>query len=146
MPIAGLIRPAIPLSAQLVTFLSTLSSMNHSEAFAGKITALRHLISEKKLDALILRRNPNLAWAISGRAHVPTTIDAACFDLVITEGKVYAVTNAIEAPRLAAEEFPQGLEIKVVQWWEGRSHGLADGLAIGCDQPGAGLTLSLIHI
>jgi antitoxin VapB len=114
--------------------------MNHSEAFAGKITALRHLISERKLDALILRRNPNLAWAISGRAHVPTTIDAACFDLVITEGKVYAVTNAIEAPRLAVEEFPPGLEIKVVQWWEARSHGLADGVSIGCDQPGAGLT------
>lgn len=114
--------------------------MNHSEAFSRKITALRNLLDEKKLDALILRRNPNLAWAISGRAHVPTTIDAACFDLVITESKVYAVTNAIEAPRLAAEEFPQGLEIKVVQWWEGRSHGLADGLAIGSDQPGAGLT------
>jgi antitoxin VapB len=97
-------------------------------------------MTEKKLDALILRRNPNLAWAISGRAHVPTTIDAACFDLVITDSKVYAVTNAIEAPRLAAEEFPEGLEIKVVQWWEGRNNGLADGLAIGCDQPGAGLT------
>ena len=31
----------------------------------------------KKLDAIVLRRNPNLAWAIAGRAHVPTTIDAA---------------------------------------------------------------------
>ena len=114
--------------------------MNHGEAFNGKVSALRELMASKGLPALILRRNPNLAWAISGRAHVPTTIDAACFDLVITENKVYAVTNAIEAPRLAAEEFPEGLEIKVVQWWEGRSHGLADGLAIGCDQPGAGLT------
>lgn len=114
--------------------------MNHSEAFAGKINSLRTLMVEKKLDAIILRRNPNLAWAISGRAHVPTTIDAACFDLVITESTTYAVTNAIEAPRLAAEEFPNGLEIKVVQWWEGRSHGLADGLQIGSDQPGAGLT------
>ncbi len=113
--------------------------MNHSEAFAGKINSLRTLMVVKKLDAIILRRNPNLAWAISGRAHVPTTIDAACFDLVITESTTYAVTNAIEAPRLAAEEFPNGLEIKVVQWWEGRNHGLADSTAIGSDQPGTGL-------
>jgi antitoxin VapB len=113
--------------------------MNHDEAFAGKIAALRSLMGEKKLSALILRRNPNLAWVISGRAHVPTTIDAACFDLVITDNSTYAVTNAIEAPRLAAEEFPHGLEIKVVQWWEGRAHGLPENLAIGSDQPAPGL-------
>jgi len=110
--------------------------MNHDEAFAGKIAALRTLMGEKKLSALILRRNPNLAWVISGRAHVPTTIDAACFDLVITDNSTYAITNAVEAPRLAAEEFPQALEIKVVQWWEGRAHGLSENLAIGSDQPG----------
>jgi antitoxin VapB len=113
--------------------------MNQQQAFEGKISALRKLMVEKKLNALILRRNPNLAWVISGRAHVPTTIDAACFDLVVTEDSAYAVTNAIEAPRLAAEEFPAGLEIKVVQWWEGRNHGLPEGIAIGSDQPGAGL-------
>ena len=113
--------------------------MNHAEAYAGKISSLRKLMLEKQLSALILRRNPNLAWVISGRAHVPTTIDAACFDLVITEDSAFAVTNAIEAPRLAAEEFPAGLEIKVVKWWEGRAHGLPDGVAIGSDQPGAGL-------
>jgi antitoxin VapB len=113
--------------------------MNHDEAFAAKIEALRSLLGEKKLSALILRRNPNLAWVISGRAHVPTTIDAACFDLVITENSTYAVTNAIEAPRLAAEEFPHGLDIKVVQWWEGRAHGLSENLVIGSDQPAPGL-------
>jgi antitoxin VapB len=113
--------------------------MNHGEAFTGKISALRKLMAEKKLDAIILRRNPNLAWAISGRSHVPTTIDAACFDLVITEDSIFAVTNAIEAPRLAAEEFPNGLEIKVVQWWEGRNNGLPESMAIGSDQPAAGL-------
>lgn len=113
--------------------------MNQEAAFAGKISALRSLMSEKQVSALVLRRNPNLAWVISGRAHVPTTIDAACFDLVITEDAAFAVTNAIEAPRLAAEEFPQGLDIKVVQWWEGRNHGLPAETVLASDQPGAGL-------
>lgn len=58
--------------------------MNHRAAFDGKVLALRKLMGEKNLEALVLRRNPNLAWIISGRAHVPTTIDAACFDLVVT--------------------------------------------------------------
>lgn len=113
--------------------------MNHAQAFEGKISSLRKLMAEKKLEALILRRNPNLAWVISGRSHVPTTIDAACFDLVITEDSTFAITNAIEAPRLAAEEFPIGLEIKIVQWWEGRTHGLSEDIAIGSDQPDPGL-------
>jgi antitoxin VapB len=113
--------------------------MNHAQAVEGKIAALRNLMVAKELDALVLRRNPNLAWVISGRVHVPTTIDAACFDLVITEDRVFAVTNAIEAPRLAAEEFPVGLEIKIVQWWEGRDHGLPAETVLGSDQPGAGL-------
>jgi antitoxin VapB len=114
--------------------------MNHEQAFQSKVSSLRALIEEKGLGALILRRNPNLAWVISGRAHVPTTIDAACFDLIITDNSVYAVTNAIEAPRLSAEEFPACLDVRAVQWWEGRAHGIAEGVAIGCDQPGPGLT------
>ena len=109
--------------------------MNHEQSYSRKVEALRQLMAEQRLGAIVLRRNPNLAWLISGRAHVPTTIDAACFDFVITENDTYAVTNAIEAPRLAAEEFPVGVEIRVVHWWEGRDHGLASDTAIGSDQP-----------
>jgi antitoxin VapB len=95
-------------------------------------------MKEKGLDAFVLRRNPNLAWAIAGRAHVPTTIDAACFDLIITVDSVSAVTNTIEAPRLIAEEFPVGIEVKIVNWWEGRDSLLPTGEKIGSDQAGAG--------
>jgi len=61
-----------------------------------------------------LRRNPNLAWAIAGRAHVPTTIDAACFDLMITHDSATAVTNVVEAPRLIAEELPSESVLKLL--------------------------------
>ena len=49
-------------------------------AFNQRMQSLRALMEGKGLDSVVLRRNPNLAWAIAGRAHVPTTIDAACFD------------------------------------------------------------------
>ena len=93
-------------------------------------------MKDKGLEALVLRRNPNLAWATGGRAHVPSTIDAACFDLVITQDSVTAITNVVEAPRLIAEEFPGEIVVKTVPWSQGRDPLLPAGAKIGSDQPG----------
>ncbi|CAN2222761.1 PepP Xaa-Pro aminopeptidase [Candidatus Nanopelagicaceae bacterium] len=93
-------------------------------------------MKEKGLDALVLRRNPNLAWAIAGRSHVPTTIDAACFDLIITQDSATAITNVVEAPRLIAEELPSEITVKTVPWSQGRDPLLPAGAKIGSDQPG----------
>jgi antitoxin VapB len=84
-----------------------------------------------------LRRNPNLAWAIAGRAHVPTTIDMACFDLIITHDSATAITNVVEAPRLIAEELPGEVTVKTIKWSEGRDPLLPNGSKVGSDQPGA---------
>ena len=93
-------------------------------------------MAEKGLDAFVLRRNPNLAWAIAGRAHVPTTIDAACFDLIITKDSAVAITNVVEAPRLSAEEFPAEVSVQTVPWSQGRDSLLPTGAKVGSDQPG----------
>jgi antitoxin VapB len=106
-------------------------------AFNQRIQPLRDLMKAKGLDAFVLRRNPNLAWAIAGRAHVPTTIDAACFDLIITQDSATAVTNVVEAPRLIAEELPSEITVKEIMWSEGRDPQLPTGSKVGCDQPGA---------
>lgn len=105
--------------------------------FNERIQPLRDLMKAKGLDSIILRRNPNLAWAIAGRVHVPTTIDAACFDLIITQDSATAVTNVVEAPRLIAEELPPEVSVKTVKWSEGRDSLLRIGSTVGCDQPGA---------
>mgnify|MGYP006268479531 CR=1 FL=1 len=105
--------------------------------FLTKVENIRAVLSHKGLDAAVIRRNPNLAWLISGRVHVPSNIEMACFDLVISMKEVFAVTNAIEAPRLKAEEFPKELEVKIVPWWEGRDPLLPTGANVGSDQPGA---------
>ncbi len=105
-------------------------------AFNQRIQPLRDLMKTKGLDALVLRRNPNLAWAIAGRAHVPTTIDAACFDLIITQDSATAITNVVEAPRLIAEELPSEVTVKTIKWSEGRDSQLPTGSKVGSDQPG----------
>lgn len=106
--------------------------------FESRIAKLRDLLENKGLEALVIRRNPNLAWIIGGRVHVPTTLDLACLDLVITSARVIAVTNVIEAPRLIAEELPSEVEVTAINWWEGRDGQLPVGEKIGSDQPGAG--------
>jgi len=106
-------------------------------AFNERIQPLRDLMKAKGLDAFVLRRNPNLAWAIAGRAHVPTTIDMACFDLIITQDSATAITNVVEAPRLIAEELPAEVKVQTVKWSEGRDPLLPTGSKVGCDQPGA---------
>ena len=105
-------------------------------AFNQRIEPIRELMKVKRLDAFVLRRNPNLAWAIAGRSHVPTTIDAACFDLIITQDSAIAVTNVVEAPRLIAEELPSEVKVKTVKWSEGRDPQLPTGSKVGSDQPG----------
>jgi antitoxin VapB len=105
-------------------------------AFNQRIQPLRDLMKVEGLDAFVLRRNPNLAWAIAGRSHVPTTIDAACFDLIITQDSAIAVTNVVEAPRLIAEELPSEVTVKSIKWSEGRDSQLPTGSKVGSDQPG----------
>ena len=105
--------------------------------FNQRIQPIRDLMKAKGLDAFVLRRNPNLAWAIAGRAHVPTTIDMACFDLIITQDSATAVTNVVEAPRLITEELPSEVTVNAINWSEGRDPQLPTGPKVGCDQPGA---------
>jgi len=105
--------------------------------FNERVAPLRELMKQKGLESIVLRRNPNLAWAIAGRAHVPTTIDAACFDLIITQDSATAITNVVEAPRLIAEELPSEVIVEAIKWSEGRDPQLPTGTKVGSDQPGA---------
>ena len=106
-------------------------------AFNQRLQPLRELMKEKGLDSFVLRRNPNLAWAIAGRAHVPTTIDLACFNLIVTQDSATVITNVVEALRLIAEELPSEVTVKTVKWTEGRDPFLPTGSKVGSDQPGA---------
>jgi len=115
-----------------------MESDDYSQIFQEKIELLRGVLSSRGLDALVLRKNPNLTWLSGGRVHVPMVIDTGCFDWVITPSEAYVVTNAIEAPRLKAEELVPWAELKIVDWWEGRDGLLPQGDRVGSDTPGAG--------
>ncbi len=100
-----------------------------------KLGRLQALLKERDLDAIILKKGANVAWAIGGRAHVPTTLELACMDLVISHKGIEVITNKIEAERLIAEELSGIERVTVINWFEGRDAQLPQGERVGIDGP-----------
>jgi len=106
--------------------------MNKSEQ-REKRARIKALLAEKGLDALVLRKGANVAWIIGGRAHIPTTLELSCMDVVVYPDRIVVVTNKIEAQRLQDEELSGDEELIVVNWFEGRDAHLPKGPKIGVD-------------
>jgi antitoxin VapB len=109
-----------------------------------KLNAIRRLLSEHHLDALLLRRVSSFAWATCGAAsYVNTASTEGAASLLITPDERYLITDNIEAPRLEHEEHlkEQGWEFRIHKWHE-NSIAIAQltrGLRLGTDTayPGA---------
>ncbi|MDQ6604086.1 MAG: aminopeptidase P family N-terminal domain-containing protein [Chloroflexota bacterium] len=133
----------MPQSAALVAFNPTLDEL------AEKRRRVRALLDTEGLDALLLTQEPSVAWVTGGgatRVSISGGTDALG-SVLVTQDAVYILTDAIEAPRIAAEEVPeQGIHMKVYPWEQGRVGDRAaiiadivgDG-AIGADAPVAGV-------
>jgi Xaa-Pro aminopeptidase len=96
--------------------------MNHEE-IAEKKRRLRNLMSEFKLDAIILRKQCNFSWLTGGRLNlvgIATEMGAA--PLLLTKEKEYVICNNIEAPRIEKEEkiLDQNYELITYKWFEER--------------------------
>lgn len=93
------------------------------------------LMDQKGYEAIILRKGANIAWLIGGRAHVPTTLEIACMDLIVRRSGIEVVTNKIEAGRLSDEELSGDEKVTVVNWFESRDGQLPSGEKIATDGP-----------
>jgi antitoxin VapB len=91
------------------------------------------LLKAKDLDAVVLRKGANVAWITGGRAHIPTTLELSCMDVIVYQDRIVVVTNKIEAPRLKEEELTGDEEVLIVNWFEGRDALLPKGTKIGID-------------
>ncbi|MFP5336848.1 MAG: M24 family metallopeptidase [Actinomycetes bacterium] len=105
----------------------------------GRLAALAR---EHGAATVVLREQASLSWLLGTRSHVPQTLDAACFDVVVTAGvepRLTVVTNAIEAPRLRDTELADvAADWQVVPWWQGRDGALPAGDDVVADRAYAG--------
>ncbi len=133
----------MPQSAALVAFNPT------PDELAEKRRRVRALLDAEELAALLLTQEPSVAWVTGGgatRVSISGGSDALG-SVLITRDNVYLLTDAIEAPRIAAEEVPeQGIHMKVYPWEQGRVgdraaiiKGIVGDGAIGADAPVAGV-------
>ena len=84
-----------------------------------KLRAVRASLTEAKLGGLRLRGTDWFAWATCGGSNaVLLTTDTGVAEVWITAQGAWVLTDAIEAPRLAAEEVPPGLELWSGPWAE----------------------------
>lgn len=97
-----------------------LSAEARQQELAGKRQRLLQFLEENQLDAYLICRHENIAWATGGQVdlHVGLLREIGVASLLITRkgGSFYITTNN-EAPRLRDEEF-EGLEFEpILQPW-----------------------------
>lgn len=103
-----------------------------------KLARIRELLAESRLDALLLQRSSNFAWATCGAASYINTADSAGnASLLVTPAGRFVLTDNIEATRLMEEEglADQGWEFVVAPWYD-RNNKLSEitrGMKLGAD-------------
>jgi len=97
-----------------------IATQDRTAELAEKKIRLQKLMEEKNLDAIVISRHENIAWATAGLVDIRVGLmrETGVASLLVTkEGKGYYLTTNNEAPRLAAEEFSQLDYEPVVQLW-----------------------------
>jgi antitoxin VapB len=91
---------------------------NQTQEIATKTERIVDLLKAHKHDALLIRRNENLAWITAGvldrRVALPSDTNV-CSILVTSSGERFYLTTNNEAARLADEDFP-GLGFEAITW------------------------------
>ncbi len=103
-----------------------------------KLGYINTLMAQRGLDALLIQRVSNFAWATNGASsYINTADEMGVGSLLITPNGRYLITNNIEAPRFRQEEGleAQGWEFNAIPWYETNPviEELTEGLRLGCD-------------
>lgn len=100
--------------------------MNWQQEQAIKVQRLVDIMTAKDLDAIYIKRQDNFAWLTCGGInYVGLGEMGNCGLLVTRDGKLYAVTNNIEAARMRDEEKLEemGFAIQYQTWYENAFEG-----------------------
>lgn len=91
-----------------------------AQEYRRRLDALRSLLDRRGDAAAMLSSRVNFAWLTAGgTAHILQSSETAVVAILVTRDDAVAITQNIEAARIADEEL-DGLDIEVVSvpWWE----------------------------
>ncbi|GAA0374393.1 M24 family metallopeptidase [Bacillus horti] len=84
-----------------------------------KVSLLRSLLDESKLDGLVLTLQKNVSWLTSGRSFVNQASEQAITPFIITRDTCVMIVNNIERDRMLEEEIDGDIEkVETYPWYE----------------------------
>jgi Xaa-Pro dipeptidase len=97
-----------------------IDTQDRTAELAEKQSRLQQFMEEQGLDAVVLSRHENIAWATAGLVDIRVGVlrETGIASLLFNRnGKAFYLSTNNEAPRLAAEEFPQLDYEPLIQPW-----------------------------
>ena len=95
--------------------------MTKQEELKFKLSKLRDIMSDRKLDGIYVKRQDDFAWLSCGGRNYVGVGDMGNCGLLVTGDKCYAVSNNIEQPRMIDENDLEdmGFEYHSFVWYNG---------------------------
>jgi antitoxin VapB len=134
---------------QLEQSCEAASAPGASDELKQKHQRIQQLMKERSLDALLISRHENIAWASAGLVDVRVGLarETGAGSLLFTrDGPSFYLTGSNEARRLAEEEF-DGLEFQpIIQPWWANDVSLSIRQVIGSGKVAGDVSLSGVEL
>ena len=114
--------------------------MTAAQEFAVKCERVRSILDMHSLNAVVIQKATNLAWLLAGaECWIGRTVERGSCSAVITRDDCHVLMNAIEAPRLSAEELAGlGATVHEFAWHQDSTDDLITTLGGACIGSDAG--------
>jgi len=135
--------------AKAVAADNDIEAQDRTAELAEKQNRLHQLMDEQGLDAIIISRHENIAWATAGLVDIRVGIlrETGIASLLFTrDGKSFYLSTNNEAPRLAAEEFPQLDYEPLIQPWYANDVMASIAKAVGSGKVAADAPLGALPV
>jgi len=122
-------------------FVEDTSIEGRQKEIDTKVSRIIGLLKEEGLDALYLTKQSNFAWITAGSSNIVTMCtEAGVASILVTkDGDRYAITDAVEEPRMKEEQKLEALGFKILSqaWYENNNKEMIEGVVGSLDRVGA---------
>ena len=122
-------------------YVEDLSIEGRKKEIEIKVSRIIDLLKKEDLDALYLAKQSNFAWITAGSSNIVTICtEAGVASILVTkDGDRYAITDAVEEPRMKEEQKLEDLGFTILSqaWYENKNKEFIKGIVGSLDRVGA---------